>query len=291
MDAPHWKKGSLSLDHLALMRVASATAANMCKKLPSDASDFVMEVVPLLMNLLQYKDAKVGDAGPILDVMAVMLENITSIQVVERTTIDVVYRASQIIASMPNLSYQNKHSRRLYFINYSLLWSTLIMKRALELTKSFLLSLFHLLFPLRRSSSLEKGNLKIEQKGNNSGILNRIKSTYSVGGSPASVEESANKPSSEVGPISLRLNNHQIILFLSSLWVQSISPENMPENYEAIAHTFSMVLLFSRAKGHMNMQNLQWILMDSEDRSWMNCLIWSDEFERGVKYFLEKAFE
>ncbi|PHU06938.1 hypothetical protein BC332_23427 [Capsicum chinense] len=89
-------------------RVASATAANMCKKLPSDASDFVMEVVPLLMNLLQYNDAKVGDAGTILDVMAVMLENITSIQVVERTTIDVVYRASQIIASMPNLSYQNK---------------------------------------------------------------------------------------------------------------------------------------------------------------------------------------
>ncbi|XP_047252783.1 uncharacterized protein LOC107842078 isoform X1 [Capsicum annuum] len=110
------------------------------------------------MNLLQYNDAKVGDAGPILDVMAVMLENITSIQEVERTTIDVVYRASQIIASMPNLSYQNK------------------------------------------------------------------------------------------GPISLRLNNHQIILFFSSLWVQSISPENMPENYEAIAHTFSMVLLFSRAK-------------------------------------------
>ncbi|XP_047252784.1 uncharacterized protein LOC107842078 isoform X2 [Capsicum annuum] len=102
------------------------------------------------MNLLQYNDAKVGDAGPILDVMAVMLENITSIQEVERTTIDVVYRASQIIASMPNLSYQNKHSRRLYFISYSLLWSTLIMKRALELTESFLLSLFHLLFPLRR---------------------------------------------------------------------------------------------------------------------------------------------
>ncbi|KAL3339115.1 hypothetical protein AABB24_027973 [Solanum stoloniferum] len=51
---------------------------------------------------------KVGDAGPILDVMAVMLENITSIQVIARTTIAAVYRASQIIASMPNLSYQNK---------------------------------------------------------------------------------------------------------------------------------------------------------------------------------------
>ncbi|PHT52477.1 E3 ubiquitin-protein ligase UPL3 [Capsicum baccatum] len=176
-----------------VQRVALATAANMCKKFPSDASDFIMEVVPLLKNLLQYNDAKVlehasicltriieafasypdsritaqnipvnsmalviaitdimrhlwksihhtlddakmgaelikwnrlfqesvdkclvelsnkvGDAGPILDVMAVMLENITSIQVVARITIAAVYRASQIIASMPNLSYQNK---------------------------------------------------------------------------------------------------------------------------------------------------------------------------------------
>lgn len=31
----------------------------MCKKLPSDASDYVMEAVPLLTNLLQYHDSKV----------------------------------------------------------------------------------------------------------------------------------------------------------------------------------------------------------------------------------------
>ncbi|XP_050366026.1 E3 ubiquitin-protein ligase UPL3 isoform X2 [Argentina anserina] len=42
-----------------VQRVALSTAANMCKKLPSDASDFVMEAVPLLTNLLQYHDAKV----------------------------------------------------------------------------------------------------------------------------------------------------------------------------------------------------------------------------------------
>lgn len=42
-----------------VQRVALATAANMCKKLPSDAADFVMEAVPHLTNLLQYHDAKV----------------------------------------------------------------------------------------------------------------------------------------------------------------------------------------------------------------------------------------
>ncbi|OMO92775.1 Armadillo [Corchorus olitorius] len=42
-----------------VQRVALSTAANMCKKLPSDAADYVMEAVPLLTNLLQYPDAKV----------------------------------------------------------------------------------------------------------------------------------------------------------------------------------------------------------------------------------------
>lgn len=47
---------------------------------------------------------------------------------------------------------------------------------------------------------------------------------------------------------SLRLSSTQISLLLSSIWAQSISPQNTPENYEAIAHTYSLVLLFSRAK-------------------------------------------
>ncbi|KAK4761209.1 hypothetical protein SAY87_006102 [Trapa incisa] len=42
-----------------VQRVALSTAANMCRKLPSDAADFVMEAVPLLTNLLQYHDSKV----------------------------------------------------------------------------------------------------------------------------------------------------------------------------------------------------------------------------------------
>lgn len=46
----------------------------------------------------------------------------------------------------------------------------------------------------------------------------------------------------------LRLSSQQITLLLSSIWAQSLSPQNMPENYGAIAHTYSLVLLFSRAK-------------------------------------------
>lgn len=42
--------------------------------------------------------------------MAVMLENISTITVIARTTIAAVYRTAQIVASLPNLSYQNKAS-------------------------------------------------------------------------------------------------------------------------------------------------------------------------------------
>lgn len=46
----------------------------------------------------------------------------------------------------------------------------------------------------------------------------------------------------------LRLSRLQISRLLSSIWVQSISPGNMPTNYEAIAHTYALVLLVSREK-------------------------------------------
>jgi hypothetical protein len=51
---------------------------------------------------------------------------------------------------------------------------------------------------------------------------------------------------SQVLPI--RLSTHQITLLLSSIWVQSIYPLNTPENFEAIAHTYSLVLLVARSK-------------------------------------------
>lgn len=48
--------------------------------------------------------------------------------------------------------------------------------------------------------------------------------------------------------VPLRLSSHQINLLLSSIWAQSVSPENLPEDYVAIAHTYCLMLLFSRAK-------------------------------------------
>ncbi|KAF7148752.1 hypothetical protein RHSIM_Rhsim03G0019100 [Rhododendron simsii] len=94
-----------------------------------------------------------------------------------------------------------------------------------------------------------------QQQNGNDGMLNRIKSAYSRGYSvksspvlPTADEGSTNNSNKELEAVSLRLSSRQISLLLSSIWAQSISSANMPENYEAIAHTYSLVLLFSRGK-------------------------------------------
>ena len=45
--------------------------------------------------------------------MAVMLENMPNITLMARTLISAVYRTAQIMASIPNLSYQNKARQHL----------------------------------------------------------------------------------------------------------------------------------------------------------------------------------
>ncbi|KAI3446472.1 hypothetical protein Pfo_003137 [Paulownia fortunei] len=241
--------------------------------------------------------SKVGDAGLILDVMASMLENISSITVIARTTISAVYQTAQIIASLPILSYKNKAFPEALFhqllpamvhpdhdtrIGAHQIFSVVLVPssicpdldsavsdskknigfpRTLSRTVSVFSSSAALFEKLRNQRSPkenhdELNNVKVsgdgEQRDNTSGVLNRIKSTYSrvysFRHSPAPDADSATNSSKEVDAVPLRLSSHQITLLLSSIWAQSLSPANMPENYEAIAHTYSLVLLFSRAK-------------------------------------------
>ncbi|PSS01816.1 Protein EFR3 B like [Actinidia chinensis var. chinensis] len=244
---------------------------------------------------------KVGDACQILGTMAVMLENISSITVVARTTIAAVFRTAQVVASIPNLSYKDKAFPEALFhqllpamvhpdhetrIGAHRIFSVVLvpssvrartssavpesknaadLARTLSRTVSVFSSSAALFQKLRndRSSSRENADQENkekfvtegQQRNDNNGMLNRIKSTYSrvysIRNSPAlptADEDSMNNSNNELEAVSLRLSTRQISLLLSSIWAQSISPENMPENYEAIAHTYSLVLLFSRGK-------------------------------------------
>ncbi|KAI4330508.1 hypothetical protein MLD38_028794 [Melastoma candidum] len=248
---------------------------------------------------------KVGDAGPILDMMAVMLENISTITVIARTTVSAVYRTAQIVASMPNSSYQNKafpealfhqllpamvhpdHETRIAahrIFSVVLVPSSVCpypssvapdskkrsdLSRTLSRTVSVFSSSAALFEKLKNDKRFLKDGSKQADKdkvvkegdntANNNGILQRLKSSYSRAYSirnpsvPSSTEENVVRQSGkEVEPVYLRLSSRQITLLLSSIWAQSVSPENTPENYEAIAHTYSLVLLFARVKNSSN---------------------------------------
>ncbi|XP_054801806.1 protein SEMI-ROLLED LEAF 2 isoform X3 [Prosopis cineraria] len=237
---------------------------------------------------------KVGEAGPILEVMGVMLENISTITAISRTTISAVYQTAQIVASLPNLFYHNKGFPETLFhqlvlamvhpdqetrvgahrifsvvlvptsvfprpcsaVSYSK--KALVVPRTISRTVSVFSSSAALFEKLRQEKFSSRENLCLDDKdiiaeeeqtaNNNTGIMGRLKSTYSRVYNSARDENSGNNANMNLEAVSLRLSSHQVNLLLSSIWAQSISPGNMPENYEAIAHTYSLVLLFSRDK-------------------------------------------
>ncbi|XP_058003266.1 protein SEMI-ROLLED LEAF 2 isoform X2 [Hevea brasiliensis] len=254
------------------------------------------EVLDKCLVELSYK---VGDAGPILDVMAVMLENISTITVISRTTISTVYRTAQIVASIPNLLYQNKAFPETLFhqlipamvhpdheirLGAHCIFSVVLVPssvspcrsspnpeskkglnlRTLSRTVSVFSSSAALFEKLRKEKTSFKENahqdnneIVVEGEKMRNGRVDSLKfsysGVYSVKNSPAPITADENLASSkETETGCLRLSSRQISLLLTSIWVQSISPANTPENYEAIAHTYGLVLLFSRTKNSSN---------------------------------------
>lgn len=62
---------------------------------------------------------QVGDASLILEMMAGMLEKLSNIPVMAKTLISTVYRTAQIVASVPNLVYQDKaRAHDLYLLHH-----------------------------------------------------------------------------------------------------------------------------------------------------------------------------
>ncbi|KAH9648262.1 hypothetical protein KPL70_025516 [Citrus sinensis] len=299
------------------------------------------------LAFLVLKDMQVGDAGPILDVMAGMLENISTITVIARTTIVTVYRAAQLLfykffRASNNSSFFQAFPEALFYqllpamvhpdhetrVGAHQIFSVVLvpssvcpnpstnsaesrkagdLPRALSRTVSVFSSSAALFDKLRRDKTMSRDNTHQDNRDNiasegqprnsGNGGLNRLKSSYSRAysrkASPASAMTDGNSMSDfKTEPMdldqleiqlalakaaasccwysvpevlwkmnvmivncaanSLRLSSRQITLLLSSIWAQSISPANMPENYEAIAHTYSLVLLFSRAKNSSN---------------------------------------
>ncbi|WCJ33474.1 ARM repeat superfamily protein [Euphorbia peplus] len=278
----HWRKSIYCSDDEKLGADLKITIENF------------REAVDKCLVELSYK---VGDAGPILDVMSMMLESISTPTLIARTTISVVYRTAQVAASVPNLSYQHKafpdtlfhqilpamvHPDHEIRLGAHRIFSVVLVpssvspcssptnspsKKGSSLTLSRTVSVFSSSAALFEKLKMEKTSMAennsqndketvvLEGEGVKNGMLNRLKTSYSRVYSmrnpiaPLIEDENFERgPNKESEAGSLRLSSHQISLLLSSIWAQSISPANTPQNYEAIAHTYGLVLLFSQAK-------------------------------------------
>ncbi|CAL1353258.1 unnamed protein product [Linum trigynum] len=238
---------------------------------------------------------KVGDAGPILEMMAVVLENLSAVTIIARTTITSVYRTAQIVASLPNLHYQSKTFPEALFHQLLLamvhpdyetrvgahrIFSVVLVpsavfprpvstgldlkrqaevERTLSRTVSVFSSSAALFEKLKREKASSRENSSHGHKVDagsagkmQNGMLDRLRSSANQGKNiatdgPSLADEKSISNLNKDATI-LRLSSHQISLLLSSICAQSIAPENMPENFEAISNTFSLVLLFSRGK-------------------------------------------
>ncbi|XP_074564652.1 protein SEMI-ROLLED LEAF 2-like isoform X2 [Curcuma longa] len=245
---------------------------------------------------------KIDDAGPVLDMMAVMLENLSSNLTMARSTIAVVYRTAQIIASVPNLSYRNKafpetlmHQLLLAMVHpdhetrvgahriFSVvlvpssvspqprsvtpeLLKDIDLQRTLSRTVSVFSSSAALFEKLRweKVSVTEKAyQQNMSRVSSHNGQENgkdvklfKLQSsqsrTRSIKGPPSLTEDNFPVGKSNKDSVLLRLSSRQITLLLSSFWAQAMFPESTPENYEAIAHSYSLTLLFTRAKSSIH---------------------------------------
>ncbi|XP_066313098.1 protein SEMI-ROLLED LEAF 2-like isoform X2 [Miscanthus floridulus] len=228
---------------------------------------------------------KVGDVGPILDMVGVMLENLSHTATIARTTISSVYRTSQIAASVYKSSYHQKAFPEALF--HQLLLAMLHPDNKTRIGSHRVLSTIvapSLLCPWSGMS------FPIPMKGDDSQNLHLL--VLSAFSSEAIINESRTKNKIQASSLQennkseaivdaengyaqtepdkrkypgssclnehyafndenlklMKLNNHQIVLLLSSIWSQASLNDNSPANFEAMGLAYSIALLCSKSK-------------------------------------------
>ncbi|KAJ4748179.1 ARM repeat superfamily protein [Rhynchospora pubera] len=214
---------------------------------------------------------KVGDVGPILDMLAVVLESISPTAIIARATIASIYRTVRIAASLPNLSYDKKVLPESLFQQLLLamahpdyetrIGSHRILSATLFPLLKFPWSVFEPPVPLSvydpkgtrlvALSAISSLSVITEKIAENCSASNEKLETNKV------LDEDCDKRSTSGIEIqetkSMLLSSQQVGLLLSSIWNQALSEENKPANYEAMAHTFNLALQFSKTQDSNNL--------------------------------------
>ncbi|CAJ1933321.1 unnamed protein product [Sphenostylis stenocarpa] len=201
---------------------------------------------------------KVGDVGPILDLMAVVLENISTTTTIARTTISSVYQTAKLITSIPNafpdalfhqLLLAMAHPDHETRVGAHSIFSIVLMPSPFppqldpktkmsekELNESFSIQHESLFGAEQMNGKPTEGKAVV-------GVIGK----YAVHPYHSHVFCGAlTDGKHEIS--SFRLSSHQVSLLLSSIWIQATSMDSGPANFEAMAHTYGIALLFTRSK-------------------------------------------
>ncbi|KAL0556538.1 hypothetical protein IC582_005052 [Cucumis melo] len=227
---------------------------------------------------------KVGDAGLILDMLAVVLENIPSNNISARATVSAVYQTALTVSSIPNVSYYKKAFPDALF--HQLL---LAMAHPDHETRIGAHDIFSIvLMPSIKCPMMEQKAISSEtvswlpfgsptqkligggfsfkdddkhasesingvrlEESQAADLVSENYTTHPSRHESSSFNHSLNESKTKL--TSLRLSSHQVRLLLSSIWVQATSADNTPANFEAMAQTYSIALLFTRSKTSSHM--------------------------------------
>ncbi|XP_018467652.2 protein SEMI-ROLLED LEAF 2-like [Raphanus sativus] len=192
--------------------------------LSADETKLNSELQNALENCMAELSNKVGEAGPILDMLAVVLETVSTNVLVARTTASAILRAAHIVSVVPNVTYHKKVFPDALFHQLLLAMSHADCETRVEAHKIFSLLLLRTL-RLPWSDQYDETSDSCQSLESLKDVDDGIKSLCS-----------------------LRLSSHQVNMLLSSLWIQATSTENTPANLVAMASTYNITLLFSVAK-------------------------------------------
>ncbi|KAM5570144.1 protein SEMI-ROLLED LEAF 2 [Rosa sericea] len=246
---------------------------------PGSKDKWNQDLQSALEGCISQLSNKVGDVGPILDMMAVVLENIPSSTIVARATVSAVYLTAKMVSSVPNISYHKKAFPDALFHQLLLAMAHLDHETRVGAHSIFSIVLVpSLLVPwlqrkmnsvptvsgfssVSRLDFVKDGSFSIKDKRKDTGAtangeLREEESQISdvcenQSGKSYSFKSALTGGRAELP--SLRLSSHQVSLLLSSIWVQATSAENTPANFEAMAHSYNVSLLFTRSKASSHM--------------------------------------
>ncbi|KAK7341583.1 hypothetical protein VNO80_24518 [Phaseolus coccineus] len=207
---------------------------------------------------------KVGDVGPILDLMAVVLENTSTTTTIARTTISAVYQTAKLITSIPNVTYYKKAFPDALFHQLLLAMAHSDHETRVGAHRIFSVVLMPSLFSPQldqktkmsekvpsESFSIQHESLLGSEYMNGKHLEGKavvgVREKYAI--HPYHVHIFSGALTDGKHELSsFRLSSHQVSLLLSSIWIQATSMDGGPANFEAMAHTYSIALLFTRSK-------------------------------------------